>query len=133
MRLSGTIKWPQVNLGSIMWPEKDALFSRDHAQETVLDTYSCGAAMIDAYTSMSVEHKARKFSFIGPDNRVVPSLKYTLWKHKVARAANLWVKLQKRITIIKNDEPWVRGAPTVRHLNYIKPLCSINNYCFFVT
>ena len=91
--MSGTIKWPQVNLGSIMWPEKHALFSPGHAQETVSEINCCGATMIKSYSTTSVEQKTRKFSHIGPDYCVVPFLKYALWKHSFAKAEKLWVKL----------------------------------------
>ena len=51
--------------------------------------------MIEHYYSMSVEQKAQKFSLVLPGYWVVPFLKYALWKHNVAKAANLWVKLQQ--------------------------------------
>ena len=96
MRSSGTINWPQVNLGSIMWPEIYGLFSPDYAQKSDPGANFYDVTMIEPYYSMSVEQKARKFSLIGPDYWVVPFLKYALWKHKVAKAANLWVKLQRQ-------------------------------------
>ena len=98
MRSSGTINWPQGNLGSIMWPEIYALFSPDYAQKSDPGVNFYDVTMIEPYYSMSVEQKARKFSLIGPDYWVVSFLKYAIWKHKVAKAANLWVKLQGVVT-----------------------------------
>ena len=98
MRSSGTIKWPQGNLGSIIWPEKCDRFSSDLDLETMPEANCCGATTIESYSSTSVEQKARKFSLIGQDYRVMPFLKYALWKHKVAKAANLWVKLQLTVS-----------------------------------
>ena len=113
MRSSGTINWPQVNLGSIMWPEIYALFSPDYAQKSEPGANFYGVTMIEPYYSMSVEQKVRKFSLIGPDYWVVPFLKYALWKHKVAKAANLWVKLHFIFSMLKKPSRWVRGAPNV--------------------
>jgi len=91
MKLLGTIIWPQVNLGSIMWPEIFALFFLDYAQEVVPDLAFYGAARIKTYHLKFLEQKYRKLSLIGLNFRVVPFLKYTFWKHILAKAAILWV------------------------------------------
>jgi hypothetical protein len=103
--LSGTIKWPQVNLRSIYWPEKHVLFSPDHALEAVPEANCCGATMIESCSSTFVEQNAQKFSLIGQDYWVMPFLKYALWKHKMAKAANLWVKLQHMNPSKKTSRP----------------------------
>jgi hypothetical protein len=92
-----------------MWPEIYALFSPDYAQKSDPGVNFYDVTMIEPYYSMSVEQKARKFSLIGPDYWVVPFLKYALWKHKVAKAANLWVKLHMNPS--KKSKPTgLRGA-----------------------
>jgi hypothetical protein len=75
-----------------MWPEIYALFSPDYAQKSEPGANFYDVTMIESYPSTSAEQKAREISLIGSDYWVVPFLKYALWKHKVAKAATLWVK-----------------------------------------
>jgi hypothetical protein len=89
---------------------KICLFLSDYALETVPEANCCGATMIESQFSKSVEQKVRKFPVIGQDYWVMPFLKYGLWKHNVAKAANLWVKLQQRSAEIKMPHGWLRGA-----------------------
>jgi hypothetical protein len=72
---------------------KNTWFFHNHAQNAVSNSNFCGAAMIETCHLMSSEEKGRKFSLAELDYRIMPFLKYVLWKHKVAKAANLWVKL----------------------------------------
>jgi hypothetical protein len=90
---------------------KNTWFFHNHAQNAVSNSNFCGAAMIETCHLMSSEEKGRKFSLAELDYRIMPFLKYVLWKHKVAKAANLWVKSHCIYSPLKVPSRWVRGAP----------------------
>ena len=89
--LTGTITWPQVNSGTIKWPEIYALLFTYNIVKTLQNYILMFIRIQNRLSRCLFGEMIRGFGVSSEILGIVPFSKYALWKHKVEKAATLWV------------------------------------------
>jgi len=89
--LIGTITWPQVNSGTIKWPEIYALLFTENIVKSLQNYILVFLRIQNRLSRCLFGEMIRGFDLSSELLGIVPFSKYALWKHKVEKAATLWV------------------------------------------